>query len=451
MKTVIIGGNPAGLSAASAIRRTHADWEIDVYEKDQYVSYGACGIPYYVSNEVKSLDQLITLTKEKLEEHRNIPVHLFHEVIKVDFEAKIALIRDLKNRKEFKKPYDYLVIATGAKAKSDPCLDVDHPRVFKVHTLNHAENLKSFLEEEMVDSVVIIGSGYIGLEMLESYIAQGIKGEQITVIGPRLIFRSQSQKYVKQELEKHGVKIILQKKAKRIVPISETQLKVILEDEHTLKADLVQLSIGVVPTTDMFKETNLEFLPNGAIITNEFMRTNIPNVYAAGDCASSYHQILKKNVYLPLAPAANKQGRIAGSHIVGITDFPFPGVVGTAIYKVLNLYCATTGITQEEAKQLGYDAQVTSIESKEIAHYYPDAKKMSIQLVFDAESHLLLGAEITAPSTLGAKKIDVFATAIAAKMRISDLQKLDLSYAPPFAPVWDPILIAANVARKKCK
>ncbi|MHA2202272.1 MAG: FAD-dependent oxidoreductase [Candidatus Hodarchaeales archaeon] len=451
MKAVVIGGNPAGLSAASAIRRTHTDWEIDVYEKDQYVSYGACGIPYYVADEVKSLDQLITLTKEKLEEHRNIPVHLFHEVIKVDFEAKMALVRDLKNQKEFNKPYDFLVIATGAKAKSDPCLDIDHPRVFKVHTLNHAESLKSFLEENKVNSVVIIGSGYIGLEMLESYISQGIKGREITVIGPRLIFRSENQKYVELELQNHGINLILQKRVKRVEPISDTHLKVILNNGQIITTDLVQISIGVVPATGMFKDTKLERLPNGAIITNEFMQTNIPHVYAAGDCASSYHQILEKNVYIPLAPAANKQGRIAGSYIAGKTNLPFPGVVGTAIYKVLDLYCATTGITQEEAKQLGYDAQITSIESKEIAHYYPGAKKMSISLVFDAESHLLLGAEITAPSTLGAKKIDVIATALAARMQIDDLQKLDLSYAPPFAPVWDPILIAANVARKKCR
>ncbi|UCG01490.1 MAG: FAD-dependent oxidoreductase [Candidatus Heimdallarchaeota archaeon] len=451
MKVVVIGGNPAGLSAASAIRRIHSDWEIDVYEKDQYVSYGACGIPYYVADEVKNLDQLITLTKEKLEEHRNIPVHLFHEVIKVDFEAKMVLVRDLKSPKEFNKPYDHLIIATGAKAKSDPCLDIDHPRIFKVHTLNHAEHLKSFLENNTIDSAVIIGSGYIGLEMLESYIAQGIKGEQISVIGPRLIFRSQTQKYVEAELKNYGVNLILQKRVKRVEPISDTHLKVILDDGQIITTDLIQISIGVVPATDMFKNTNLELLPNGAIITNQFMQTNIPDVYAAGDCASSYHQILKKNVYIPLAPAANKQGRIAGSYIAGKKDSPFPGVVGTAIYKVLDLYCATTGITQKEAKQLGYDAQFINIESMEIAHYYPGAKKMSVSLIFDAESHLLLGAEITAPSTLGAKKIDVFATALAAKMRIDDIQKLDLSYAPPFAPVWDPILIAANVARKKCR
>ena len=451
MKVVVIGGNPAGLSAASAIRKAHSDWEINVYEKDQYVSYGACGIPYYVSDEVKSLDQLITLTKEKLEEHRKIPVHLFHEVMKVDFKAKMALVRDLKNQKEFNKPYDYLVIATGAKAKSDPCLDIDHPRIFKVHTLNHAEQLKSFLEENKVNSVVIIGSGYIGLEMLESYIAQGIKGEQITVIGPRLIFKSENQKYVESELRNHGVNLILQKRVKKVNSISDTRLKIVLDDGQVIETELVQISIGVVPATDMFKDTKLELLTNGAIITNEFMQSNIPNIFAAGDCASSYHQILKKNVYIPLAPAANKQGRIAGSFIAGKTDSLFPGVIGTAIFKVLDLYCATTGITQEEAKDLGFDAQFITIETREIAHYYPGSKKMSISLVFDTESHLLLGAEITAPSTLGAKKIDVLATAITAKMRIDDIQKLDLSYAPPFAPVWDPILIAANVARKKCK
>ena len=181
-------GYPAGLSAASAIRRTNADWEIDVYEKGQYVSYGACGIPYYVSDEVKNLEDLITLTKEKLEEHGHIPVHLFHEVVNVDFKAKAVIVKDIKNQAEFTKPYDYLVIATGAKAKSDPRLDIEHPRIFKIHTLNHAEYLKSFLEKNKVGSVVIIGTGYIGLEMLESYIAQGIKGKNITVFGPRLIF-----------------------------------------------------------------------------------------------------------------------------------------------------------------------------------------------------------------------------------------------------------------------
>lgn len=451
MKIVIIGGNPAGLSAASAIRRRHTDWRIDVYEKDQYISYGSCGIPYYVADEVKSLDNLITLTREKIEQKRNIPVHLFHEVLNVDFKEKSVQVKDIKNNKEFKKEYDYLVIATGGKAKDLAKVEMNHPHIFKIHTLGHAKRLKTFLKENEVNSAVIIGAGYIGLEMLESYEAQGVN--EVTIIGPRLVFDSQSQKYIKEELEKHGVKVILQKRVQTIEPLSNNQLKVILKNGQVLKADIVQVSIGVEPATDIFRGTGLAMLPNGAIITDEYMRTNVENVYAAGDCVASYHQVLEEKVYIPLAPAANKQGRIAGLHISGNKVDSFPGVVGTSVFKVFDLYCGRTGISEKQAleSKLSLRVQVTHIENNEIAHYYPGVKKMSILVIFDSKSHLLLGAEIIAPSPLGAKKIDVFATAIAAKMGIDDIQKLDLSYAPPFAPVWDPILIVANVARKKCE
>ncbi|MFX1516083.1 MAG: FAD-dependent oxidoreductase, partial [Promethearchaeota archaeon] len=369
MKIVIIGGNPAGLSAASAIRRKYADWEINVYEKDQYISYGSCGIPYYVADEVKNLDDLITLTKEKLEQKRKIPVHLFHEVIRVDFDKKKVYIKDIKKEKEFIKEYDYLVIATGGKAKDLPNVEMGHPHIFKVHTLGHAKRLKTFLNQNDVNSVIIIGAGYIGLEMLESYEAQGIK--DVTVIGPRLIFTSQTQNYIKKELENHGVKIILQKRVRAVEPLSDKRLKVILENDEVLEADIVQVTTGVEPATDIFKKTDLDLLSNGAIITDEYMRTNLENVYAAGDCVASYHQLLKRNVYLPLAPSANKQGRIAGSHIAGNKVDPFPGVVGTSIFKVLDLYCSKTGITEEQAKEFGFDVQTMLIENNEIAHYYP--------------------------------------------------------------------------------
>ncbi|MHA1213626.1 MAG: CoA-disulfide reductase, partial [Candidatus Heimdallarchaeota archaeon] len=174
------------------------------------------------------------------------------------------------------------------------------------------------------------------------------------------------------------------------------------------------------------------------------------NVYSAGDCAAIYNKLLKKNVYSPLAPAANRLGRLAGTHIAGKKVDPFPGIVGTAVFKVYDLYCAQTGISEQFAKDMGYNVQTSLITINELAHYYPGAKKMSILLRFDPDSHLLLAAEITAPSSLGAKKIDVFATALTMKMTIDDIQQLDLAYAPPFAPAWDPILVSANVARKKC-
>ena len=449
MKVVIIGGNPAGLSAGSIIKRTNPDWEIDIYEKDKYVSYGSCGIPYYVAKSIDKLDKLVTLTKEKLEK-RGLAVHLYHEVVSVDFNQKNVNVKDINGEKQFVKEFDYLVIATGGKARITEELLPNNPRVFLVHTLHHAERLRNFLEKEQVKTVVIIGGGYIGLEMLEAYLAQGVKGENITVIGPRLVFKSSMQEIIQKNLEKHGINALLNSRVKKIESKSKNELVVILNDGVKIRTDLVQVSIGVNPATEMFKDSKLKMLPNGAIITDEYMQTNIPRVYAAGDCIASYHIIKKNHMHIPLAPAANKQGKIAGSHIAGRKIDPFPGIIGTAIFKVINQYCAMTGINQQEATELGYNAQIALIENNEIAHYYPGGGKMTVQLIFDSESHLLLGAEIIAPSVLGAKKIDVLATAITARMRIEDIQKLDLAYAPPFAPVWDPILIAANVARKKC-
>ncbi len=447
MEIVVIGGNAAGLSAASAIRRVHQDWKIDVYEKDLYISYGSCGIPYYVSEEVKSLDSLITLTPEKIEK-RKIPVHLRNEVIDVDFNSKILHILNHDMKTEFKRSYDILIIATGAHARISSELKLEHERIFYVHNLSDAESLRNFLKEstKKVQSVTIIGAGYIGLEMLEAYKAQGI--DDITIIGPRLVFKTKTQEYILKELESQEIKALLGRKVSKLSTINEDTIEITLDDQTILETELLQISIGVSPATEIFENKNLEMLPNGAILTDEYMKTNIKDVYAAGDCIASYHQILKKHVYYPLAPAANKQGRLAGSVIAGKKVDPYPGIVGTSIFKVFDLYCAQTGISVENAIEMGYDAESILIENNEIAHYM-GTKKMSIYLVFDVRSHILLGAEITAPTTLGAKKIDTFATALAARMKIEDIQALDLAYAPPFAPVWDPILIAANIASKK--
>ncbi|MHA1729295.1 MAG: FAD-dependent oxidoreductase [Promethearchaeota archaeon] len=449
MKLIVIGGNPAGLSAASGARRIHADWDINVYEMGEYISYGSCGLPYYVGGIVETSDKLITLTKEVLLKKRNVPVHTFHRVTSVNFDEKTVNILDIKSEKEYKENYDILMIATGGKPKVMSNLALKHPRVFKIHTISDADRVKKNLIGSGAKSGIIIGAGYIGLEMLEAYKEIGI--ENLTIIGPRLVFRSKTQDFVKKELEENGVKVFLGSRVKTLESISDKRLKVTLKDNTEIESDFVQVSIGVVPNTDIFTDSKLEMLTNGAIITDEFMRTNIVDVYAGGDCCAVYHKILKKNTYIPLAPAANKQGRIAGKHLAGGNVDPFPGVVGTSIFKVFNLYCAQTGITEEAALNLGYDVQTTLIENNEIAHYYPGVKKMSVLLRFDAKSHLLLGAEITAPTALGAKKIDVLATALTANMKIEDIQGLDLSYAPPFASVWDPILIAANIASKKLK
>lgn len=448
MKLVVIGGNAAGLSAASAARRGKPELEIEVFEKSNYISYGSCGLPYYIGGIVENSQKLITISQDDFLKKRNIPIYTNHEVTSVDFESKTVKILDIKSNKEFEKDYNILVIATGAKPLIFPSLDLIHPRVFKLHTIDDANQIKNSLIGKNVQSGIVIGAGFIGLEMLEAYSEIGIK--DLTLVDIQTVFKSKSKDFIFKELEKNGIKLKIGSLVKQIEPLSDERLKVELQNGTILEAGFVQVSIGVVPNTEIFKDSKLKMI-KGAIVTDEYMNTNIPSVYAAGDCCTVYHQILKRNVYIPLAPAANKMGRIVGNRIGERPTDPFAGVLGTAIFKVFDLHCARTGITLDEAKQLGYDADTIFIENAEYAHYYPNKGKMSILMVFDAKSHLFLGAEITSPTPLGAKKIDVFSCALSAKMKIEEISRLDLSYAPPFAPVWDPILIAANVARKKLK
>ncbi|MHA1110198.1 MAG: FAD-dependent oxidoreductase [Promethearchaeota archaeon] len=451
MKLIVIGGNPAGLSAASAVRRAHPDWELIVYEMGEFVSYGSCGLPYYVSDIVESRDKLITLTPAILKEKRKIPVKLFHEVTSVDFANKSVKVMDLTNNKEFEDKYDFLMLAVGAKSKK---MELEHPNIFSMHTIPDADRIKSIVKEKKFSSGVLIGSGYIGLEMVEAYRELGV--QKLTLIGPRLIFTSESQDFILAELEKHNIRVITGQYVKGIEKIDENHIRVMLENE-SIETEFVQVSIGVIPNTHFLEGTPLK-MEKGAIIVDEFMRTNMENVFAAGDCVTSFHNILKKNIYLPLAPAANKQGRIAGKMIAteGKNVDGFPGVVGTSLWKVFDLYCGKTGITKEQGEKMGLEVATTFIKTNEIAHYYPNisgkfGEKMSVLLVYDVNSHNLLGGEITSPSQIGAKKIDVLATALAAGMKIEDIQNLDLGYQPAFSPVWDPILVAANVARKKLK
>jgi len=444
-KLIVIGGNPAGLSCASAVRRAHSDWNIIVYEMGNYVSYGSCGLPYYISDLVNSVDNLITLTPNELINERKINLKLQHEVIGVDFKSKIIKVKNLKTNEVFEDYYDYLMIATGAKPIHLNGISINHPRVFHLHTIDDAIKIKNFVYNEKPKIGVIIGAGYIGLEMAEAYINLGIK--YLSIIDPITVFSTKHKDIIIKNLEKHGIKQYIGKFVKKVEPISNDKLKII-SDNLELIADFVQVSVGIRPNTDIFLNTDLKIL-KGAIEVDEFMRTNIENVYAGGDCVLNYHRILKRKVYIPLAPAANKHGRIAGNHIAGVKTDSFGGVVGTSIWKTLDLYCAKTGITLQQAKEIGYDADEVMIESNEFAHYYQKGT-MSILLVFDKKSHILLGAEIISSTPLGAKKIDVLATALQNEMSIDEIQQLDLAYAPPFAPVWDPILVAANVARKKC-
>ncbi len=452
-KVIVVGGDAAGLSAASAIRRFKKDWSIVVYEKGEYISYAACGIPYYVAGWVKDENSMITITKEAFLQERNIAVKTHHEVVRVDVKNKQVVVKDAASGQEFPDAWDHLVIATGASPRSLPVLGMDLPRVFTVRGLETGIAIRQFIKDHKPKSACLIGASYIGLEMAEGLKEAGI--EKITMIKntPRLMpsFSEKVSDMLYEELARRGIRVISQKKVKELRGQADGKVEVVLDPQvpDVSAFDLVLVGTGVAPNTGFLQGTGIALDDQGAIVVNEFMQTNVAEVWAAGDCANVHHTLLGRNVYYPLATIANKQGRYAGYCIAG-KKTAFPGTMGTIITKVFDLSISRTGLTLEQARSLNYTAEESSITHEDMARYYPGTREVFISIVVDVVAHTILGACI-AGSPIAAKKIDVFVALIASKMKLEDVRMLDLSYAPPFSPVYDAILIAADVASKKLR
>lgn len=452
-RLVVIGGDAAGLSAASAARRLHKDWEIVVYEKGPYISYASCGVPYYVADWVKDERSMITITRDEFEEKRNIKVKMHHEVIKVDTKEKTVAVKSLIDGNESMDNWDNLVIATGAVVRVLPVPGVDLPNVFVVKNLEDGVEIKKFIVENKPKSVAIIGGSYVGLEMAEGFKEAGISNITIMKRSPRFLgaFAEKVSDLVVKELQDKGVRIVTQVKITAIEEAASGQLEVVHEpaSETPVVADLVILATGVRPCTDFLKGSGIQLDALGAVDVDRHMKTNVPGVWAAGDCANVYNVLTGEKVYYPLATVANKQGRYAGYNIGG-RETEFPGTMETVITKVFDLSVSHTGLSLEQAKELGYDAAEAGITHRDKAHYFPGSEEFYMSVVVDAKNHVLLGASI-AGTPIAAKKIDTFVAFIASKMDVNEIQMLDLSYAPPFSPVYDAILIMGSVASKKLK
>jgi NADPH-dependent 2,4-dienoyl-CoA reductase/sulfur reductase-like enzyme len=445
-RLVVIGGVAAGMSAAARARRLDPELEIVVYERSGYVSYGSCGLPYLIAGVVPEAASLVVRTPEQFAK-QGIETHTRHEVTAIDVSGRTVRVRDLEAGREFSVGYDRLLVATGGAAIEPPIPGTGLKGVFVLRTVEDGLAVKEFLAGQRPRRAVIIGAGYIGVEVAEAFVQRGLETTLLD-LQPQVLdnFDPDMAQRMQDELERNGVRVSVDDAARGIEGDSAGRARAVVTSRGEYQADVVMIGAGVRAQSALAGEAGIQLGVKGAIAVDERMRTNVPDVHAAGDCAETHHLLLDGPSYIPLGSTANKQGRVAGTNAAG-GDEVFAGVVGTAITKAFGLGVAVTGLTEKSAEALGRPAQAVSIEHLTRAHYYPSPGPMAVKLVWEPSEGRLLGAQMAGP-VAEAKRIDVLAAALHHALTIEDLQRLDLSYAPPFSPVWDPILVAANVAAK---
>ncbi|TYS70976.1 CoA-disulfide reductase [Sutcliffiella horikoshii] len=441
---VIIGGIAGGMSAASKLRRLDETVKISVFEKDEYVSYGACGLPYYISGVTESHEDLLARTVEDFEE-RDIAVHIHHEVTNVDHSNKKVMVKNLQSGEETFVHYDKLLIATGAKPIVPPFIPKEASNVHTLKTLNDGIEMRKYYQNDNIKRVGIIGGGYIGMELVETMVELGKEVFVIELQNQILPNYDEEMANIISDSLQDRVGIRTGEEVKEL-KMSEGKVTSIETDKNSYEVDAVIVNIGIKPNTDFIKELGLEMLENGAIIVNSHQETSIKSIYAAGDCATSNHLLLNKPVNIALGTTANKHGRVAADNIAGIPS-TFDGILGTNVVKILEWTAAMTGITEKQAKQENLDVEKIVIKTNNHASYYPGAEKIHIKLVYQKESRKLLGAQLIGQDESIAKRLDVYATAITCGLTTKQIGMLDLCYAPPYATVWDAVQVAANAAK----
>ncbi len=449
-KIIIIGGDAAGMSAASKVRRELKDAQLIVFEKGQHISYAACGMPYWFHGVVKEEADLLALTLDDARTKRGIDVRVGHEVTAINRAAKSVTVKQLESGKSWDEPYDKLVIATGASAVRPPIAGLDLPGVFTLRSLEDGQRIKAFLEKEQPKRGVVIGAGYIGLEMAEAFRGLGMATTVIEML-PQIMPNMDAEMVapVAAHLAQQGVDVRTGVKVTGIQAADDGL--VVQSDGGDVAADVVLLSVGVKPNSELAKDAGLTLSARNAIAVDQHLRTSDPDIYAAGDCVAYRHLVLDEDVWIPLAPSANKGGRIVGENLVG-ENTTFPGILGTAVVKIFDYSLAVTGLTEAQASEHAHKFQggvaAATITGGSLPHYYPGGAPVTVKVVLEKATGRLLGAQLVSTSDVS-KRADIFAVALTAGMTVQQFGNLDLTYAPPFAPVYDPVIVAANVAVKK--
>ena len=447
MKLVVVGADAAGMSAASQARKRRGadDLQIVVFERGHFTSYSACGIPYWIGGSVQDRDALIARDPAAFRA-AGIDVRMRHEVVAIDLDKHEVTARDLDGRREVHEGFDQLVYATGAVPLAPEWARIRDGGVFGVQTLDDGAAIHDWLDRApRPRRAVVVGGGYIGVEMAEALVIRGLEvtlleksAQPMSTVDPDMGER------VADAIREEGIAVRTNAHVQGL-DTENGRIRAVVTPDGTLPADIVVLGLGVRPNTALAEASGIPLGVTGGVRTDLRMRVaGLDGVWAAGDCVQTVHLISGQPVYVPLGTHANKQGRVAGINIGG-GYATFPGVIGTAATKVCNLEVARTGLTEKEAAEAGYAFVTSSVESTSRAGYYPGAAAMTIKLIAEKRTGLLLGAQIVG-RTEAAKRIDALAIAIWNRMTVEEMTSLDLSYAPPYSPVWDPVLIAARKA-----
>ncbi|WP_195987410.1 CoA-disulfide reductase [Clostridium sp. D53t1_180928_C8] len=444
MKVVIIGGVAAGMSAAAKFKRLSPNDDVVVYEKGDIVSFGACGLPYYVGGFFDDSREMIARTPEQFKES-GVEIHIKHEVIDVDFSNKKLNVKNLNTNEILEENYDKLMIASGARAIIPPIKNINLENVVTLKSMEDGNKLRDLMANEDYKKVTIIGAGFIGLEAVE---AAKHKGKEVTVIQLQdrvlqEVFDKDITELLEEELRDNDINLLL---AETVVElIGDGKVSKVKTDKREIDADIVILATGVKPNTDFLKSDEIRMLKNGALIVDSYGRTSVEDVYSAGDCATINNLITGKESYVPLATGANKLGRIVGENLAGQNN-SFQGSMASSCIKVMKMEAARTGLSEKEVKDLGFDYKTKFITDMNQTSYYPGRERIYIKLIYDAHTKVIYGGQVAGYKD-AVQRCNVIAACIYAKMTTDQLGMLDLCYSPPFARTWDALNVAGNVSK----
>ena len=444
MRVVIVGGIAAGTSAAAKLRRLHKDAEIVIYEKGDIVSFGACGLPYFVGDFFEDTERMIARTPEAFIKS-GVDVKTLHEVTNVDFKNKKVTVKNLKEDTVFEDSFDKIMIATGARSIIPPIKNVNLENVHTLKSLQDGYALKALMKNEKNKKVAIIGAGFIGLEAVEAAKKYG-KEVSVFQLGDRIlqdVFDKEITDLLEEELRKHDVNLYVQETVTEL--IGDSKVEKVVTNNREVEADVVIIATGVRPNTEFLKDSGIEMLRNGAIVVDNHGRTSIEDVYAAGDCATIYQIVQDEQSYVPLATGANKLGRIVGENLAGM-DTEFQGSLASSCIKVMDMEAGRTGITEEKAKALGVNYKTAFITDMNQTDYYPGQNKIYVKLIYNADTYEILGGQVAGYKG-AVQRVNVLAACIFGKLTTKQLGMLDLCYAPPFARTWDVLNVAGNVCK----